>query len=65
MSGYSLEVNTNSDFTGTVIVDNSTLIGSQYQMKTEILDNTTYYWRVKTKNADAIWGDWGSTWYPN
>ncbi len=60
-AGYHIEVNTNSGFTGTVIANVDTLTASQYPITEALSDNTTYYWRVKTK-SDVVWGDWSSTW---
>ncbi len=42
---YRLEVNTKSDFTGTVTFDNSTLTDT-LQALSDLVNNTTYYWRV-------------------
>ncbi len=61
-AGYHIEVNTNSDFTGTVIADVDTLTASQYPITAALSDNTTYYWHVKIKNEDVVWGDWSRTW---
>jgi alpha-tubulin suppressor-like RCC1 family protein len=61
-SGYQVQVNTNDSFTGTMVVDNSALMTSQYQVATPLSDNTNYYWHVKVRNADGVWGGWSSTW---
>ena len=61
-TGYHIEVNTNNSFTGTVIANDDTLTASQYPITGALSDNTTYYWHVKTKNEDGVWGDWSSTW---
>ncbi|RKX73281.1 MAG: hypothetical protein DRP87_19180, partial [Spirochaetes bacterium] len=62
-SDYHVQVNMNSTFTGSVIVDDNSLISSQYQIVSDLSSiNITYYWRVKVKNEDGVWGDWSSTW---
>ena len=60
--GYHVQVNTNNSFTGTSIADDTTLIQSDYQVGTPLSNNTIYYWRVKIKNTDGVWGDWSSIW---
>ena len=60
--GYHIQVNTNSSFTGTFIADNSNLTLSEFQVGSTLNKNTTYYWRVKIKNEDGIWGNWSNTW---
>lgn len=44
-NNYRLEVNINSDFSGTVIFDNSSIIDTT-QTLSGLTNNTTYYWRV-------------------
>ena len=63
-TGYHMEVNTDSGFTGTVIADDDTLTASpsEYPITKALSDNTTYYWHVKIKNEDGVWGDWSNTW---
>ena len=63
-TGYKIQVNTNEDFTGVAVVDDDTLIASpsEYILTTVLSDNTTYYWHVKVKNEDGVWGGWSSTW---
>lgn len=60
-AGYHIQVNTNNTFTGTVIVDDSSLISPQRQVSSP-LTTGTYYWRVKMRNTDGVWGDWSETW---
>ena len=60
--GYHVQVNTNNSFTGTSIADDTTLTQSDYQVSTPLSNNTTYYWRIKIKNTDGVWGNWSSTW---
>ncbi|MBA7550734.1 hypothetical protein ES705_43257 [subsurface metagenome] len=60
--GYHIQVNTDSGFTGTAIADNDMLTVSQYPITAALSDNTTYYWHVKIKNEDGVWGDWSSVW---
>ena len=61
-STYHLEVNTNNTFTGTSVCDEPNLIDFSYQVLTPLLDGTTCFWRVSTKNEDGISGEWGPTW---
>ena len=49
---YRLEVNTKSDFTGTVVFDNNTITDT-IQTLTGLLNNTTYYWRI-TASSNAL-----------
>ncbi len=60
--GYEIEVNESNDFKGTIMASDNTLTISEYQITAPLVNNTTYYWRVKIKNEDEIWGDWGNTW---
>ncbi len=63
-TGYHIQVNTNEIFTGTIINDDNTISGSlsEYPITTALSDNTIYYWHIKIKNEDGVWGDWSSTW---
>ncbi len=61
-TGYHIQVNTESDFSGILIVDEDTISESQYEVTTVLENNITYYWRVRIKNEDGVWGDWSSTW---
>jgi hypothetical protein len=60
-TGYHIQVSMDNTFS-TTMVDDSTLAGTQYQVVTVLSDKTTYYWRVRIKNADGVWGDWSATW---
>ena len=61
-TGYYIQINTEIDFNGTMIVDEENVIQSYYQVSTVLESNTTYYWRVRIKNEEEIWGDWSATW---
>ncbi len=61
-TGYHIQVNTEIDFSGIMVVDDENLIQSNYQGTTIFDNNTSYYWRVRIKNRDGIWGDWSNTW---
>ena len=51
-NNYRFEVNTNSDFSGTVIFDSSSIIDTT-QTLSRLANNTTYYWRV-TARSNAL-----------
>ncbi|MCH7974798.1 MAG: T9SS type A sorting domain-containing protein, partial [Bacteroidetes bacterium] len=57
---YRLEVNTTSDFTGTVVYDQDTLNNSSKQIG-GLTDNTKYYWRVTALNNTGNSSDTSST----
>ena len=61
-TGYHIQVNTESDFSGTMVIDNDNVLQSKYGITTNLDNVATYYWRVKIKNADGIWGDWSQVW---
>ncbi|MDA3938810.1 MAG: VCBS repeat-containing protein [Spirochaetia bacterium] len=48
--------------TGTILVDDNSIIIPEYPIITPLLNSNTYFWRVKIKNDDNIWGDWSSIW---
>ncbi|MCJ7552803.1 MAG: T9SS type A sorting domain-containing protein [Ignavibacteriaceae bacterium] len=48
-STYRLEVNTESDFTGTIVFDNAA-IADTFQAISGLSNNTTYYWRVTARS---------------
>ena len=59
---YHIQINTATDFTGAAIADDNGLTISEYPIVTVLENNKTYYWRVKIKDTDGLWGDWSSTW---
>ncbi len=60
--GYHIQVNTDNGFgAGTMLEEDSTFVSSQYQVSTVLTLGNIYYWRVKTKNTDEVWGDWSDT----
>jgi len=61
-TGYHIQVNTESDFTGTIIADDDTLLISNYPGISVLENNRIYYWRVKIKDTDDLWGDWSVVW---
>jgi formylglycine-generating enzyme required for sulfatase activity len=61
-TGYHIQINTASDFTGNVIAYDNTISVSAYPVATALENDGTFYWRVKIKDADDIWGDWSNTW---
>jgi len=56
---YRLQVSTSSAF-GTTIVDDSTITTTSRQVG-PLTNNTTYYWRVKAKNAGGA-SEWSTVW---
>lgn len=57
-TAYQIQLNTNDNFTGTVIIDENTNTDSQYTVPISkvLTDKTTYYWRARVKNEDGVWG---------
>jgi hypothetical protein len=53
----SYQVNVANDPTFLDIVINATVTDTSYQHNQQ-LDNGLFYWRVRAKNTDDIWGDW-------
>ncbi len=45
-----------------MIVDDNTLITNEYQVITPLENKKSYYWHIKKKNRDKLWGDWSATW---
>ena len=59
-SSYDIEISTVSNFSS--ILETASGLGVlQYQITTVLLNNITYYWRVRIYNEDNVVGDW-STW---
>ncbi|MEE9289156.1 MAG: hypothetical protein V3U69_06180, partial [Bacteroidota bacterium] len=56
---YRLQVSSDSSF-GTTVFDDSTLADTSQQVG-PLSNNTTYYWRVNTKNAGGT-SDWSMVW---
>ncbi len=56
--GYQIEIN---DFSGTIIAIDNSLTLSEYQITNPLENYEMYYWRVKIKNDDGVWGDWVGT----
>jgi len=59
-TAYHLQVNTSSDFSGAVILEDSGLAASEYQIILPLTDHTIYYWRVRSKNYSGVWSNWSS-----
>jgi len=61
-SGYRIQINDTNDYTGTLVVDDDSLTNSSFQVSSVLSDNETYYWRIKWKNSDGVWGEWANSW---
>ena len=59
---YHLQVNDENNFDENLIINESNLIQSEYQIPTVLNDGLNYYWRVKSLNVDSIWSDWNESW---
>ncbi|MBN1971537.1 MAG: hypothetical protein JXR48_04125 [Candidatus Delongbacteria bacterium] len=57
---YEVQVSDNSNFSN-IVIQNNTLITSQYQIDYDLNNQTKYYWRVRVIN-DSILGDWSTVW---
>jgi formylglycine-generating enzyme required for sulfatase activity len=60
-SGYHVQVNTNSSFTGTMVGESNSLGNSQFEVPTTLSNDTTYYWRVRV-NSGGTWSQWSNMW---
>lgn len=58
-SGYELQYASTSDAVASATAN--TVTASQYQVSSALAEGT-WYWRVRAKNADNVWGAWTSTW---
>ena len=63
-SAYRIQVNTAEDFSGTMIDDDSEVWGpDEYQIPGGLDSGGEYFWRVKARNTEGIWGaTWSSVW---
>lgn len=62
-AGYHIQINPDNDdfLSGTMAVDYNGLTDSQIAIDEGILaTETNYFWRVKAKNEDGVWGSWNS-----
>lgn len=60
-SAYHVQVNSDISFNvGTMEEENANVLDSEYNCSSELLHGDIYYWRVKIKNEDGVWGDWSS-----
>lgn len=57
-SVYQIQVNDQSDLSGTVIADDNAVSGSSFEPSNAAVG--TFYWRVRKCNTDGIWGKWSS-----
>jgi hypothetical protein len=61
-TNYHLQLGNEYNFSGDLIIDDDTLTAPGYVMTDTIPVNTTYYWRVRIKNTQDKWLDWGTPW---
>ena len=58
---YAIQVDDNWDVSSPFV--DTTTTSSQYQIATVLSHGSGYYWRVRTRNADGVWGAWSSIWH--
>jgi|GEM_PF-4436706 len=58
---YKLQVGTNLDFTPPLLLDIE-VGSSNYSWSQQLSEATTYYWRVRTRNSDGVYGSWSTKW---
>ena len=61
-SRYRIQINTAQGFDGVSLADDDSLTISQYRVGVVLSHESDYYWRVRTRNTDGIWGAWGPIW---
>jgi hypothetical protein len=62
---YRIQINDSNDFSDTVMVDDSSVGLSGYQVSVSdgLVPGGTYYWHIQVMNTDGIWSDsWSSVW---
>ena len=61
---YHLQISTTPSFSGELVIDDNTFAVSQYPVPvSDPLENrSTYNWRVRVQNSDAVWGEWSEIW---
>ncbi len=57
---YDLQVSTSSRFS-TLEIDQTGITETTYALSA--LDDGKYYWRVRAKNSNDVYGSWSSAWY--
>ncbi len=60
--GYQIQICDTGDFVDPLIDDSGEISESDFQSDVVLSDNTSYWWRVRAKNLDGVWGSWGNTW---
>ena len=58
IASYRVQVSATKDFADPVLVDEAGIAGAQYQLKTALQNDTTYYWRLQPKFTDGTTGGW-------
>ncbi|MCX6162218.1 MAG: hypothetical protein NTV87_12905, partial [Ignavibacteriae bacterium] len=57
---YHLQLSVDSNFVSNLLINDTAITSSQFQVSAGLLNNLTkYYWRVRAKNP-AGWGDWSN-----
>ena len=56
---YHVQCSENEDFSDGIVIDIDTLEQTAYEIDTALDSQKVYYWRIRIKNSDGIWGQWG------
>ncbi|MEP6987761.1 MAG: fibronectin type III domain-containing protein, partial [Chloroflexota bacterium] len=58
-SGYQLQIDNNNDFSS-LEYQNAGLSGNNLELTISGIEDDTYYWRIRARDANGIWGQWSS-----
>lgn len=59
-STYQIQVSTTNNF-ATTVIDETGIVNSSYSSTTSLINNTTYYWRVRATNSSGN-SAWSTVW---
>ena len=59
---YQVQVSKSSSF-GTLVVNKTSVLTSEYTLTTSLAANTTWYWRVRTYNSIGQVSAWSTVWH--